>query len=206
MRELPNPLLPTSTTPPNITKETDIFYDSQEMMKTYQQIVRNARTRISYCEESTIPSLNLDVLSIKKIITDRYAKDLKFRYITEITKNNLKYCKDLEGIVELRHLEGVKVNFVVTETEYLAIGTTEESRSGSQAIYSIEKALVEQQNNVFETLWSNATPSEQRIKEIEGGDTFGSTEIIQNPQHIQNLFIKTVKSAKQEILLIFPTL
>jgi two-component system sensor histidine kinase VicK len=206
MSELPNPLLPTSTAPPNITKETAIFYDSQEMMKTYQQIVRNAKTRISYCEGSTIPSLNVDVLSIKKIITDRYTKDIKFRYITEITKYNLKYCKDLEGIVELRHLEGVKVNFIVTETEYLAIGTSEENRAGSQAIYSIEKALVEQQNNVFETLWNNATPSEQRIKEIEGGDTFGSTEIIQSPQHIQNLFIKTVKSAKKEILLIFPTL
>ena len=40
-------------------------------------------------------------------------------------KNNLRYCKELMSIVdELRHLDGVKGNFYVTEHEYVAPSTT----------------------------------------------------------------------------------
>jgi len=39
------------------------------------------------------------------------------RYITEITKNNVyvSYCKELISVGELRHLDGFKGNFYVTE-------------------------------------------------------------------------------------------
>ena len=43
------------------------------------------------------------------------------RFITEITNDNISYCKELITLVdELRHLDGIKGNFYVNETEYLA--------------------------------------------------------------------------------------
>ena len=46
------------------------------------------------------------------------------RFITEITKDNISYCKQIMENVELRHLDGVKGNFGVSDTEYIAISTT----------------------------------------------------------------------------------
>jgi hypothetical protein len=43
------------------------------------------------------------------------------RYLTEITKDNKGYCKELMKIVdEFRHLEGIGSNFMLSEIEYLA--------------------------------------------------------------------------------------
>ena len=42
-------------------------------------------------------------------------------YLTEITRDNVAYCKELITIVdELRHLDGIKGNFMLSESEYLA--------------------------------------------------------------------------------------
>jgi signal transduction histidine kinase len=75
-----------------------------------------------------------------------------------------------------------------------------------QVIYSNVKAILEQQQYVFETLWSKAKPAEQKIREIEEGIDLGETEIIQSPEKILDLFIHLIKSAKSEILLMLPTI
>jgi signal transduction histidine kinase len=75
-----------------------------------------------------------------------------------------------------------------------------------EVIYSNVRAILDQQEYVFETLWSKAKPAEQKIREIEEGIDLGETEIIQNPKKILELFINMIKSAKSEILLLLPTI
>ena len=68
------------------------------------------------------------------------------RYLTEITKDNLSYCKELIKIVhELRHLDGIKGNYMVSESEH--------GKIAAQAIYSNIKQVVEQEQYVFDNLW-----------------------------------------------------
>jgi len=46
---------------------------------------------------------------------------VKLRYVTEIISVNVSDCKELLTMVdELRHLDGIKGNFKVSESEYLA--------------------------------------------------------------------------------------
>src|SRR5919197_2432076 len=114
-----------------------------------------------------------------------------------------------------RHLDGIKANFSISEKEYLAsaallqkeeIERQQQSKElAQQVIYSNVKDIVEQQKYVFDSFWNKAIPVEERIKEIEQGSTLGTTEVIQIPSRIQELFIDLVKSAKQELLLILPT-
>ena len=52
---------------------------------------------------------------------------------------------------------------------------------------------------------TEAVPAETRIKEIEEGVAFEKTDVIQDPQRIQKLFIDMVKSTKHQALLILPT-
>jgi hypothetical protein len=42
-------------------------------------------------------------------------RGVEFRYITEITKGNISYCKELSKIAEIRHINGVRGNFEVSQ-------------------------------------------------------------------------------------------
>ena len=48
---------------------------------------------------------------------------IKLRFVTEITEGNISQCKEVVTTGEIRHLEGVKGNFAVSDTEYIAISS-----------------------------------------------------------------------------------
>jgi two-component system sensor histidine kinase VicK len=75
-----------------------------------------------------------------------------------------------------------------------------------QVIYSNVRAILDQQQYVFETLWSKALPADQKIRGIEEDIDLGRTDIIQNPRIILDLFTNMMKAAKYEILLMLPTI
>ena len=95
----------------------------------------------------------------RKLLFDLEKRGIKLRYITDITKDNVKYCKELmsEFAYEIRHLDGIKANFSVSETEYLASTNLVEEelqqpmRPLQQVINSNVKDIVEQQKYVFES-------------------------------------------------------
>lgn len=73
-------------------------------------------------------------------------------------------------ILEIRHLDGIKGNFMVSEKEYLApVVSDNTSEIASHIIYSNSQEIVKQQNYIFDTLWNKSTLAMQRIKEIEEG-------------------------------------
>ena len=67
--------------------------------------------------------------------------------ITEITNDNISYCKELITFVdEVRHLDGIKGSSYVNDLEYLApTDLREKGKPSSEIIYSNVKDLVEQQ-------------------------------------------------------------
>jgi len=75
-----------------------------------------------------------------------------------------------------------------------------------QVIYSNVRAILDQQQYVFETLWSKAIRADLKIRGIEDGLDLGRTDIIQSPRMILDLLTKMIKSAKTEILLMLPTI
>jgi signal transduction histidine kinase len=181
-------------------------------MNTISQFLSNANT-ISSCGDSKALSLTLKVGEYRELLLNLKKRGIKLRYITDITKDNLQYCKDLmvNFAYETRHLDGIKANFSVSETEYLASATLVDEIqqpmiSLQQVIYSNVKDIVEQQKYVFESFWNKAIPAENRIKELEEGFVLGSTEVIQIPPRTKELFSDLVKSAKEEVLLLLPTI
>ncbi|MBD0359412.1 MAG: hypothetical protein ICV56_01700 [Nitrososphaeraceae archaeon] len=146
---------------------------------------------------------------IRKAYFDLLKRGIKPRLITEITENNIAYCKELMNIVyELRHLEGVRVNFSVSESGYIATAIQQQEEgqpSISQLIYSNARVMIEQQRYFFETLWNKAIPAEHKIREIEEGIKPEVIETIREPEKLQERVFELVKSAKEEILVIFST-
>jgi two-component system, OmpR family, sensor histidine kinase VicK len=68
-------------------------------------------------------------------------------------RENISYCKYLLTVVdELRHLDGIKGNFYISDTGYLAPATFhEKGRPAAQIIYSNVKEIIEHQRFVFES-------------------------------------------------------
>ena len=180
-------------------------------MNTILQFLSKANT-ISSCGDYKALSLTIEVEEYRKLLLNLRKRGIKLRYITDITKDNVKYCKELmmKFAYEIRHLDGIKANFSVSETEYLASATLAEEvqqpmGSIQQVIYSNVKDIVAQQKYVFDSFWNKAIPAENRIKEIEEGFVLGSTEVIQIPSRTKELFVDLVKSSKEEVLLLLPT-
>src|SRR5215211_4642256 len=155
----------------------------------------------------TRPPLAILIEPIKKAFLDAKSRDVRLRYLTEITKDNIDYCKVLTTIVDdLRHLDEIKGNFMISEMEYLApLILYEKGKIASQVIYSNAEEIVEQQQYIFDTLWRKATPAEQKIREIEEGIEPEIIETIRDYVEIQMLAFELVKSATYEILVIFST-
>ena len=69
----------------------------------------------------TRPQLVIMLEPIRTAFLDAKRRNVDIRYLTEITKDNISYCKQLLSIInDLRHLEGIKGNFMISESEYLA--------------------------------------------------------------------------------------
>ena len=127
-------------------------------------------------------------------------------YVTEITRDNLSYCKQLITMVdELRHLDGIKGNFYISETGYLAPATFhEKGKPASQIIYSNVKELIEHQRYVFDTFWDKAISAEQRIREIEEEREPDFYEVITDNEKASQILIDLAKAVKKEALFLLP--
>jgi two-component system sensor histidine kinase VicK len=187
------------------SEKTEVLYGPENVMNAILQFLSTAN-RINSCADYKGPSVAIEVQEYKKLLFDLRTRHIKVGYITDITKENVHYCKELMKFgYEIRHLDGIKANFSLSETEYMATATLQEAKPVLQVIYSNVKDFVEQQKYVFESFWNKAIPAAQRIREIEEGVNLGMTEIIQDSYRTKEVFIDIIRSAEDEILLILPT-
>ena len=175
-------------------------------MNTLLQFLYKTDDKIDACVDYTRPSLAIDIVILKKAFLDAKRRGVKLRYATEITKDNISYCKQMMTMVdELRHLDGIKGNFYISETGYLAPSTFHEAgKPAEQIIYSNVKEIIEHQKYVFETLWSKTIPAEQRIREIEEGIEAEFYEVITDNEKASQILVDMTKSTKREALIFLP--
>ena len=152
---------------------------------------------VSVCADSLAPSVAMGVEPIKECYENLKSRQVKVRWITEITKDNLSYCRALMQYAELRHLDGIKGNFGVSDTAYIATATLNKAQPVAELIYSTAKSVIEQNKNIFDTLWSKAVVAEDRIREIEEGVTRTEIRAVKDPREILQDTIGLVRRSKQ---------
>ncbi|MDQ3868877.1 MAG: ATP-binding protein [Thermoproteota archaeon] len=198
--------LPVTNSPTIDSEKTQVLHGFEKTTEAIIRFLYSTEDSMNICADHTWPSVAIGVEVFKKGLYELKKRNVKSRFVTDITKDNIKYCKELMQISELRHLDGLKGNFAISEKGYTASATLQEAALLQEVIYSNARAILEQQRYMFETLWSKAKPAEQKIREIEEGIDFGKTEIIQSPKNILELFLNMIESAKNEILLMLPTI
>ena len=176
------------------------------MVATLLQILSRAKNMVDICADFRAPSISIEVEPYNRALLNLKSRGVRFRQITEITKDNLSFSKELMKVADIRHIDGAKANFITSENEYLApVILFKKEKVTLQTIYSNVREVVEQHQYFFETLWSKAVLAEQKIKEVEDGIKPIVVEIIREPIEIQNLLINLIKSATKEIMLMIPT-
>jgi two-component system, OmpR family, sensor histidine kinase VicK len=186
-------------------EKTEVVYGVENVIKKNIECFLRAKEMLDVCHDSTGPSVTVNTQPIMKAAADFTKRGGRIRFVTEITKENIDYCKQLMELCEARHIDGIKGNFGVGEKDYLAMGTTQEGKPLPQVIHSNVKTVIEQQKYIFETLWNKAIPARQKIREIEEGIKPEVIETIQDPNEIQQRGFTLLKLAKEEIMIIFST-
>src|SRR5215208_1422218 len=158
----------------------------------------NVKQRMDIFFDHRAPSIVTDVAEYKDGYIDIRKRGGKIRCFTEITKDNVRYCKELMKLVdELRHLDGVRGGMAVSESEYMATTLLQEEKPLTQVIYSSVKEVVEQGQYIFDTLWNAAIPAQNKIREIEEGIVPYYTKVIDVPDSIIKEIVRINESSNE---------
>ena len=199
-------LIPSPSNPD--VERTEVIHGSERVIGAELRFFSEAKSRIDTCMDSTRPALAIELERIRRSFVEAKRNGVQLRYLTEITNDNLSSCKEIIKITdELRHLDGIKGNFMISESEYLApITSAETSKPSFIIIFSNVKEILEHQQYVFDTFWNKAIPADQRFTEIERGVDRTAIEVIPNSNRARELYLKLMKNAQKEIILMFPTI
>jgi two-component system sensor histidine kinase VicK len=165
---------------------TQVIFGKRNAINTELGIFKRANKRIDTCMTYTRPSLAVSIKQIRDAFLSAKRRGVRLRYITEINHQNFEDCKVLLGIVdELRHLDGVKTNFMISEMEYLAPLIQEKSEAiALEHIYSDTAQIVEHGRCIFDTLWSKSISAEERIRQLQEDAIPQETRILDNQDEI----------------------
>ena len=182
-------------------KKTRILHRAQ-VINAVIDIFYDAKHRIDICGNSKFPPLIFSFEPIKKAIIATKTNGIRQRYIVEITKENIQYCKELMRLVkDLRHSDQIEANFGLNETEYLGSVSLQEEQL--QATYCNIKEVVEQQHYIFDNLWNKSIGANEKIREIEEGIEAEFYEVITDNEKAKDVYIDLAKSIEKEALLLF---
>lgn len=141
---------------------TQVLTDEAEIVQAIEQFQANTKTFWGACVDSTLPEFS--TRRVKQGYLNAKKRSIRIQYITEITNDNLPYCKEIMQFAELRHLDGVSGNFAVSDSEYVA--GVKRGNALASLVRSDVKELVEQQRHIFDTLWKHAMPAKERISQL----------------------------------------
>lgn len=183
--------------------KTRILRGSKNTTNAIIRLISQSKTRIDVCCSHKVQSLAISEKFFRKAIVDAKKEGLEFRIIMKITKDNISYCRNLMKIVELRHLDGLKGNFLLNEKECVyATPILKERKIIPRLLYTNINEFLEQQHNFFDTFWNNSISAQERIRQIEGEIQPHHIDIIHNSKRAEFLFVSEVRSARSEVLIL----
>jgi hypothetical protein len=103
---------------------TEVIYGAENIVNRTLEAYPSYNKTLDGCFDHIGPSAIVTTEPIFKALNGLVKRGLRLRYITEITPDNISYCKEMiKNGHQVRHLDGVKGNFGIADrTEYFAHG------------------------------------------------------------------------------------
>jgi nitrogen-specific signal transduction histidine kinase len=191
-----------------VLEEIHVLQNIDDILKKGKEILETSTEFLACSKVGGIRLVyNNYFISYEKVMQE-YSKGVHkgIRLVTSIDGNSLDIVRKFLSIgVQIRHVKNMPpIDFAVSDKEMIA--TVEKIESG-QAIKSLlvssEKPYIDHFTSIFDELWKGGVNADVRIKAIEDGIDTEGIEIIQNPTEIQMTTFNLLKSAEEEILVIF---
>lgn len=189
-----------------LPEKTEIIEEPDKIMKRILEEFQRAKRTYDTCGDHNLPISTMTVDPVWQSAVNMIRRGVKARCITEVTKENVVYCKEISKEVELRHLDSVKGSFTIVDgTTCMLHPEIKMRRPPTVIIYSTARSIVEMQNYMFESLWKNAIPAEEKVRELEQGTDHETIDTLRDHEEILRLVQDLIRQARDEILIIFST-
>jgi nitrogen-specific signal transduction histidine kinase len=194
-----------------VLREIKIIQNVDEILKKQKDILEASNEFLVCSKLSGLLLAYNNYFDLYEKVMQKYRNDehVGIRIVTSITD---KEGADLSRLfinagVEIKHVKNLPpIDFALSDKEMIAtIQKVEGDEIIQNLLISNELPYIEHFNSIFEELWETGKDAEQRIKDIEEGVDSEGIEIIQNPVQIQKTCFNLIKSATDEILIIFPS-
>lgn len=192
-----------------LDQEVCILNGPEKILNFYISRCNFLRNNVVCCYDYIGPIRIRKTVPIWKKNLELDMRGIKVKFLTDIRNENLEYCKSMLNEIkhiEMRHMDGAKGNFTIHDgKEYFLpffVDTPGEPVS-NLLLYCTQKEMVDAHLFIFENLWRQATPAHLRIKELEEGIHPEVLETLRETDEIINTGYRLLRSAENEILLIF---
>jgi nitrogen-specific signal transduction histidine kinase len=195
----------------SVLKEIKVIHDVDKIVREGKGILERSFDFMACLGFSGLRLAYNNYFDVYEEIMDKYRKGNHdgVRIVTSIDKNSVDVVRAFLNIgIEIRHVKNLPpIDFVVSDKDMAA--TIEKSEAGGpiqNLLVSNEAAYVDHFVSIFEELWKKGIDAQTRINAIEEGVDSEGIDVIQNPVEIKKVRRDLIKSANNEILMIFSTI
>jgi hypothetical protein len=150
------------------SRETIILRTRDKMIEKITHLFNNAQSEILFYASAETLKVTTDNETLRRLKTQARQRGVKLRYLTEITPENINFCREQMRLVdELRHLDGMKGNFMLSESEFMVSPEISEQVPMTCGSHGSHAHLLRLYWGIFETAWQHGTFGSQRIIELE---------------------------------------
>ena len=197
--------------------QTYLINNNAESLTYAQNFVKNANTGFS--NSTSIGYFKL--LNHNKTLLQAYLNHLSkykegkikggVRWVTYIEnkKEDTELIKKFLDIgIEIKHVRNLPPLYFSVSQKH-CVTTVEDISNGEmfqRIIHTTEPLYILHYQTVFEELWNIGIDAQERIRQIETGTSLETTKVIEDPVKTKQYFIDLVQNAKEEIMILFPSL
>ena len=190
--------------------ETVVIENPQEIIKEISHLTANSRELATCLTSGGVIYSHEHFFDLKKKLLDkqRNGEHKGIRYVTYINNQNMNLVKlYLDYGIKIKHVQNLPpMSFGISDKKIaVTIEKMEDGKLVQSLLLSNEPHYLKHFASVFDELWRNGTDVAVRIKEIEEGIETAKIEIIRDPDEAIKLSRDLIKSAKHEVLRIYPS-
>jgi sugar-specific transcriptional regulator TrmB len=149
------------------------------------------------------------------IINQQSKKKIKFRFLTQLSKEDLKPVKTILGKIESAfdfkgrdpdRSSTISPRIVIKDHNEILLFISDDNPSSKGKIEAVLctncQSIIKSFYNVFQDLWNKSSDIKERIYEIESGNPPSIMELIKNPKIAKKNYYTTLDQARKEILIV----
>ncbi len=183
----------------------DTLYGNDDILKTTLWLFDSTHKTMEGCIGKDEVAIHVTHELIWNGLLKLKHKEVQLRVITQITNDNLTYCKTLSDIVDVRHVDGIQSSFGICDGKWLLDHVISlDEYPLSHAIFTNVKKLVDVKRNLFETVWKQSIPAQEMFIKLEQSSP-SEVNTHMEADEARNLLFNPITNSKYHIDITIPT-